>query len=300
MSTTINSWLSSLAGAAAVAAATTVCGCSAESGQSEPVSVTDQELIVNLGGPDFLQCANEYGTCAIGSYASKLVAFGDVASNRLVYRSIQANTVACNVATFGDPAPGANKKCYVANMSQFSPEGYGVWASGSVAFGVDGQYFFKEFGAGGSFVCDVGTFGDPAPGKLKYCYRMLEEYGYAAAEYQTVTGLYKTSMAFGANGKFLYKVATGSVPCTVAAFGGDPAPGFDKSCYWLGWPFVANEGLSYSLPTGPSYDVFFGSGLNGIFLYSQSGSGSCSVAGFGGDPHLGLDKHCWGARTNPG
>ena len=45
----------------------------------------------------------------------------------------------------------------------------------------------------------------------------------------TVNGL--VQVAFGANGLFIFGVASGSVPCTNVAFGGDPVFGVQKACY---------------------------------------------------------------------
>jgi hypothetical protein len=38
-------------------------------------------------------------------------------------------------------------------------------------------------------------------------------------------------VAFGADGKFVYRSFTNGVACNLASFGGDPIVGVAKSCY---------------------------------------------------------------------
>ena|GEM_PF-7101643 len=54
----------------------------------------------------------------------------------------------------------------------------------------------------------------------------------AVAEGGTCAFSGKKTVAYGAQGSFLYKTFTGGTPCTGAAFGGtDPLYGVAKSCY---------------------------------------------------------------------
>jgi hypothetical protein len=111
-----------------------------------------------------------------------------------------------------------------------------------------------------------------------------------------MTGLSSTPVAFGAKGKFLYKVVSGSLPCTTPNFGTeDPAPQTPKRCYRAPAIRIALEGQSVTPPAGTL--VFYGSGFNGNFVRAPGtlpSTFTCNNATFGGgDPHLGWVKGCW-------
>ena len=86
-------------------------------------------------------------------------------------------------------------------------------------------------------MCDSGAFGvDPLFGNPKACYQptgVPPGFGtQCAAEGGTCAFSGKKTVAYGAQGSFLYKTFTGGTPCTGAAFGGtDPLYGVAKSCY---------------------------------------------------------------------
>jgi len=280
-------------------------GCGAQDSGGEDVSAATEALTIGVASksPDYFECATEGGTCVTGSSTPKYVAFGHRSTNRFKFLPLQGN-VSCSVATFGDPAPGTVKKCYVANM-RFAVAENGRDVSGvgrAVAFGVDGAFFFKEppsttgCTSGGiiCYRCDVATFGDPAPGKVKACYHLIPDYARVASEKGTLTGLSNSAVAFGANGKYVYTVASGSMPCTVAAFGSDPVQDVVKSCYQLSMPFLANEPSTYNVPFDGTFLVRYGSGLNGLFQAGSRKTAPCTNATFGGDPHLDVSKRCWG------
>ena len=101
-------------------------------------------------------------------------------------------------------------------------------------------------------------------------------------------------MAFGAHGKYLYKAISTTSPskvlCATSTFGGDPAPGSVKSCWF------ANYGLQL-LETGTgtaSGEVAYGVG--GVFEFAQiNGAYTCNNTQFGGDPAPGQTKSCYTA-----
>lgn len=154
----------------------------------------------------------------------------------------------------------------------------------------NGVFNFKTIN--GNYTCNNATFGDPTPGVVKACYLALPDYNVAAQEGGTMTGLFKTPIAYGASGRFLYKIVTGSANCNVATFGSDPAFGVLKSCYKLFVPFIADEGQSVN--QSQTFTYWYGSGTNGLYLtHALAGNGICSFTNFGGDPDFGVPKHCY-------
>ena len=107
-------------------------------------------------------------------------------------------------------------------------------------------------------------------------------------------------VAFGA-GSYIYKTITGSTGCTVAAFGGDPAPGVLKACYVApsggpsGYTACAAEGGTCTF--SGSEMVAFGS--DGAFDYQLANSSiACSDSVFG-DPLFGVAKSCYLPAAGP-
>jgi hypothetical protein len=244
---------------------------------------------------DYFYCAGENQTCVIGG--SKYVAYG--ANGSYVYKAV-TGSVSCSTATFGsDPAVGVVKSCYFANFGLVTGEGSSSTAPAAgydIAFGANGVFNFGR--VTGSFFCGTGTFGDPLPGVTKACYRAVPDYGTpAVAEFGTLTGLNNTPVAFGANGQYVFKLASGTVTCGNATFGYDPKPGYAKTCYVasslngpLGPP-IADEFQNFTF----SGQVDYTSGLNGNILFVRtSGAGGCNNGTFGGDPDVGMTKHCYG------
>jgi hypothetical protein len=126
-------------------------------------------------------------------------------------------------------------------------------------------------------------------------------YSYAVAEGATLSLAERSDVAFGANGKFNYKLGViGNVPCTVAAFG-DPAFGIGKSCFILalvppaGYSYAADEGAGLSLIQRS--DVAYGAKGKFAFKYGLTGSVACSNTVFG-DPAAGIGKSCF-TRPSP-
>ena len=108
-------------------------------------------------------------------------------------------------------------------------------------------------------------------------------------------------MRFGAGTSFIYKVVNGdygSVPCTTAAFGGDPDFGVVKQCYIAapmpdtappGYTTCASEGGTCQF-SGTANVIFgaYGSYASGIY----TGSVACNT-GVLGDPIFGAPKKCY-------
>jgi len=194
-------------------------------------------------GTDPTWCANENGTCTFSG--TKLVRYG--ANGSYVYRVVNGDvsgSVACNNTTFGDPAWGASKQChYSTPIPAGGPPGYGLCANengtcafvgqGSVAYGAYDSFTVRSFS--GSAACNNATFGDPIYGVAKNCYYSPEPIaGSSCATEGEVCSFPGSQMvAYGANGKYRYLYATGSVSCNNTSFGGDPIYGAAKSCYPL-------------------------------------------------------------------
>jgi hypothetical protein len=107
-----------------------------------------------------------------------------------------------------------------------------------------------------------------------------------------------SDVAFGANGSFLFAYgANYFISCSNAAFGSDPAPGVQKTCYAkpdvapAGYVFCAAEGQTCSPPV-PATVAF---GATGTYLYQSLSAGgiSCTNARFRNDPVPGVPKDCY-------
>jgi hypothetical protein len=103
-------------------------------------------------------------------------------------------------------------------------------------------------------------------------------------------------IAYGAPGGYVYQaVAAGAVPCTTAAFGGDPAYGTLKSCYLpppggpSGYALCAAENGTCTV-SGTRTVAY---GLNGAYSYrSVTGSVACGNSVFG-DALYSVAKSCF-------
>ncbi len=242
----------------------------------------------------YTQCATDYGTCVIGtSPLGRYFAYG--VNNSFVYKYISSSPVGCNPTTFGsDPAPGVVKACYYANYGYAATENTtGYAANSEIAYGANGQFNFAH--ESGNFSCSNATFGDPAPGVVKACYIGLPGYTFIAGEGAgfNLGSNNPYPMAYGANGRFLYALKTGSGTCNNTTFGGDPAPGVGKTCYRQIGVYVASEGQSFNQSNFAHCMVYYTSGRNGNALTKSILSGTCNNTTFGGDPDYGYTKMCY-------
>jgi hypothetical protein len=98
-----------------------------------------------------------------------------------------------------------------------------------VRYGRDGKYAYKIVDT--SVSCDSATFErDPIPNTFKLCQWSDELYTPCATEGETCTFDGTKQVRFGANGQWVTKTATASLPCNVASFGSDPLPHVEKTC----------------------------------------------------------------------
>ena len=194
------------------------------------------------GGPSgYTSCAAENGTCTFSG--TREVAYG---LNGAFQFTTAIGSISCNNTEFGaDPLPGLSKSCYVAstgtppgNWTQCAAESGSCAVTGSqpLAFGANGGYWSTR--SNGTTSCTGGTFGvDPIFNVVKACYSSSGPppgFGaQCAAENGTCSFTGVQTVAFGADGDFVYQTFTGSAPCNTTAF---PDPIFQvvKACYLVG------------------------------------------------------------------
>jgi len=191
-------------------------------------------------------CASEGSTCSVSGTVEVRYGSGSTFVTKTV-----TGAIACTNAAFGtDPTPNVLKSCsYTAVTASPTPAPTTTWTACANEGGtcsVSGTLQVR-YGSGSTFVtrtvtgsiaCTNAAFGsDPTPNVLKSC-------SYAAP---TVTPTAVTWLAcageggscafsgtrdvrYGAGTSFVVKAFTGSVSCTNAAFGKDPAPNVLKAC----------------------------------------------------------------------
>ena len=103
-----------------------------------------------------------------------------------------------------------------------------------IAYGAPGSYVYQSVPAGSAQPCTTATFGgDPLFGTLKSCYVAPaggpQGYQQCATEGGTCTVHSTRTIAYGLNGAFAHRPATGSIPCTNAEFG-DALPLVVQGC----------------------------------------------------------------------
>jgi hypothetical protein len=291
---------------------------------------------------DYQWCADFGGDCYLGNSgfippgsvgdAGKLMAYGTIRGGtyRFVYKYMpmsgsgldshnRGRLVSCTNGVFGsDPDPGhdSEKKCYYANYSRIAAYGETINpasiatqdARRSIAFGANGRFNFVRLGSG-SVTCDTNGFGSlsgyEGPDSLA-CYEALNGYGTVTNEGGTftVTNPDEYPMAYGAHGKFSYKLVSGSgtftFGCNNDFFGGDPAPGQWKSCYKMiaGNSWLKNESQPFDYSQFCIVALWYTSGngnVAGVYGSSNLGkTGTCGNNDAGGDPDNGFMKRCYG------
>jgi parallel beta-helix repeat protein len=193
-------------------------------------------------------CAYEGGTCNFSG--TQQVRYG--ANGAYVYKTL-SNGTSCTNSVFGDPAPGATKRCdygaatttTTTTTTSTSSWTFCAYEGGTCAFsgtqqvryGANGSYVYKTFTGGTA--CTNAVFGDPAPGAAKRC-----DYGAATTSTSsTSSGTWNfcaweggtcafsgtQDVRYGGNGSYVYKTLSNGTACTNSVFG-DPAPGATKQC----------------------------------------------------------------------
>jgi hypothetical protein len=275
----------------------TVVGTGVVAPQQFQTSVLPRQL-----PPGYTLCATEGGTCTPSG--TQVVAFG---AGSYAYRAVSGATP-CTNATFGDPATGVLKSCYLAAAG--GPAGFTSCAtengtcsfSGTkeVAYGLNGAFRFTA--ATGSIACDNTVFGsDPLPDTVKNCYVAAAgtppgNWTQCATENNSCAVTGSQPLAFGTNGAYWSTGATGTTACAPGTFGVDPIFNVAKSCYtWTGSP----AGFSARCAAENSTCAFTGDhtvafGADGDYVYRTfTGGTACSATAFGTDPINGVVKACY-------
>jgi hypothetical protein len=201
------------------------------------------------GPPASTFCSGGDETCSFSG--TKDVAYGANGVYRI--KNNVTGSISCSIGSFGgDPAVGTKKACFTGDFaSTRCADGEDGTCDlntyKDVAYGANGSYRYK-FMVTGKVACKEQTFGgDPIYGVKKSCSfgplnwsRCADQSG--TCNYVCASGTQKApcpdqssvTVAYGANGKFLYKTNV-STPftCNEATFGGDPIYGVAKSC-WVG------------------------------------------------------------------
>jgi hypothetical protein len=168
-----------------------------------------------------------------------------------------------------------------------------------VAFGA-GSYVYRT--AGGPITCDANAFHgtDPAFGLVKTCYLapVGGPVGYttcaASGGTCALTGVHE--VAYGADGAFHFRLATGNIACTAAAFDSDPVPGKAKACYVSpgtppgDWAKCADENGSCAV--GGVRPMAYGADGD-YWVGSTNGTTACTTDTVGVDPAYGVAKACY-------
>ncbi|MEW2517049.1 family 78 glycoside hydrolase catalytic domain [Actinacidiphila alni] len=168
----------------------------------------------------------------------------------------------------------------------------------TVAFGAQGKYAYTT--ATGSVACTNTVFGDPDQGVSKACYAQTAPpatgvWQSCAVETGNCSFSGTQTVAFGAQGKYAYTTATGSVACTNTVFG-DPITNVSKSCSLTAPPPAATTWTPCAAETAGC--VFTGTrevafGADGHYAYGTfTGGTACTNAVFG-DPAPGRPKTCF-------
>lgn len=204
----------------------------------------------------WVKCADEEGVCTFDG--TRRVGFG--VGSKWSYRTYE-NSTQCNVAAFGDPAPGKRKRCrylvapapiaYRPAAPQWvtcAQEGQTCGLSGKarVAFGTGSNWVAETFVHG--IECSTAVFGDPAPGKRKECRYLAAASGETSTRPRATTSAApppkwvncaveggtcrfdgRRRVSFGIGSTWITKVYENGVQCTRERFG-DPAIGKVKEC----------------------------------------------------------------------
>ena len=196
------------------------------------------------------RCASQDEVCRFKGEA--LVRYG--AEGRYAYR-VARHRITCDVRDFGgDPARGVVKQCaYTYDLSQREPNSARGWrhcageneycrvpGNARVRYGVDGRYAYRN--VSGGVQCSYRIFGDPARGEHKTCSYQAGgrddgnaddgrgwEYCGNEGGYCSFRG--PAEVRYGVNGKFVVRRAVNGMPCSLSAFGQDPARGEHKQCF---------------------------------------------------------------------
>ncbi|MEO6277431.1 Ig-like domain-containing protein [Roseateles sp.] len=227
-------------------------------------------IAVSYDGAPLLSCAAEGGTCSFPAGAIVDVYFGANGSYS-VKRAVSGSLLCSSTVFGGDPAPSQPKICLyaVVPVSNQAPIVQLTWPTSSGVFATnatitltaaasdpDGSVSKVEFLDGTTVLGSVAAAPyelewTPAPGPHNLIARATDNEGkqttstaftvwigvttFCVSEGSNcVLPAGATADVYYGNAQFAVKRnLTGAVPCTSAYFGGDPAPGKVKACYYV-------------------------------------------------------------------
>lgn len=213
---------------------------------------------------DWARCANEGQTCRVDGEA--LVRYGT--EGHYTFRLVRGRVRCGNDQFGGDPAPGQVKQCEVS-ADWRSDERYRGWrdpgrradrewrfcanenelcrppaGATRVRYGADGRYEVRSVSRN-AVMCSNRVFGDPAPDIFKQCEYSLASgrpestgraWEHCAREGEACDFRGPARVRYGVDGHYVFREASGGLPCTNEAFQADPAPGQSKHCQVLRGP----------------------------------------------------------------
>jgi hypothetical protein len=220
--------------------AATTCNAASFGGTDPAYGVLKYCYLAPSGGPSgYTSCAAENGTCTVSG--TREVAYGLNGAFRF---QVVTGSVACTSAAFGtDPLSGTAKSCYAAptgapagTWTQCATESNACSVTGAqpIAYGANGAFWLGT--SNGSTTCGNTTLGiDPIYNVAKACYTYAGAppgFGtLCSAENATCSFSGQKTVAYGADGDYVYRTFTGGTACTNTAFGTDPLYNVAKSCY---------------------------------------------------------------------
>jgi hypothetical protein len=185
------------------------------------------------------QCAAEGSSCNF--QGGRTVAYGG--NGNYVYKFVRGS-IECTNAAFGmDPDFMTTKGCYFDSGRPWTPcsDELGICNTlepVSIRFGANDSYAVMDavISTSISTKCSNTTFGgDPALNVLKDCsYTQMPPKGgwmRCAGEGDKCSFDGVRTMAYGANGKFVFKTVSTGALCTNTTFGTDPSPQVPKECF---------------------------------------------------------------------
>jgi len=192
---------------------------------------------------------------------------------------------------------GKKKPVEGGNWVKVASEGkqFVMSSNSEIRFGFDQNWAIKKFKKG-KVQCNTKTFGDPAVGKRKACFKLIAHptkrtyWRPCAGQNQVCHGWDKEhKIRFGARGRFAYLTTAGNTPCNTRTFG-NPFPGVKKQCAVLEQVKIKRKkksfarrraeitGLAYRRPTAQISTGWGGASSRAVDgnANGQYGAGSCT------------------------
>ncbi|MES2743273.1 MAG: beta-1,3-glucanase family protein [Pseudomonadota bacterium] len=148
----------------------------------------------------------------------------------------------------------------------------------AVRFGTGDRWVSKNFDWAST--CNVGTFGDPAPGQVKHC-EITSKWEFCANQNERCGFGDTQTVRYGTGNTFFSKTVTNGIACNNDEFG-NPVPGVGKHCDRAAttWTFCADENGRCNF-SGTKVVLY---GTNGKYVTRTASNGVDCNNGVFGDP----------------